>query len=125
LADFHLREGRIATLVAARVPTRFRVLGLRDDESLVRGFASKSVIQKDFINGGFYCFLPKIFDADYLGVSPEIVLEDAVLDKLARDRQLTAWTYEGPWQHLDSERDLGKLEALAAQSFMPSAPEKA
>ena len=115
LADFHIRNGKIATLIAARVPTRFRILGLREGESLVRGFAGKSVIQKDYINGGFYCFTQRIFEAAYLGAKEEIVLEEAVLDRLVLDQQLVAWAYEGPWQHLDSERDLAKLEVLTAR----------
>lgn len=117
LADFHLREGKIATLISTRVPTRFRILGIREGENLVRVLAGKSVIQKDHINGGFYCFTKKIFEPAYLGAKEEIILEETVLDSLAQNQQLIAWYYEGPWQHLDSERDLARLEALLTQSL--------
>jgi hypothetical protein len=37
-----------------------------------------------------------------------------VLAALASDGQLVAFPYEGPWQYLDSERDLGQLDRVVA-----------
>ena len=39
LLEFHLQEKCTATVVAAHMPVRFRVLGLRPIENKVRGFA--------------------------------------------------------------------------------------
>lgn len=112
LARFHLDQGRIATCLAARLPTRFRILGMRRGETLVRGFAAQPVIQNDFINGGFYAFNAEIFGEAFLGHSGRPVLEEAVLESLAAAGQLVAYPYEGPWQYLDGERDLRQLEGL-------------
>ncbi|MBK8727241.1 MAG: hypothetical protein IPL96_14695 [Holophagaceae bacterium] len=109
LANFHLEQGRIATCLAARLPTRFRILGMRRGETLVRGFATRPVIQNDFINGGFYAFQAEIFGPAYLGDADHAVMEEVVLEALAAGDQLVAYPYEGPWQYLDSERDIQLL----------------
>jgi glucose-1-phosphate cytidylyltransferase len=116
IAATHVTHGRIATCLGVRLPTRFRILGIRRGESLVRGFASRPVIQNDFINGGFYVMQPEIFGPRYLG-NPELaVLEEGVLDALAADEQLVVYPFEGPWQYLDCERDLGPLAQLVTLS---------
>jgi glucose-1-phosphate cytidylyltransferase len=110
----HRSGGKVASCLGARLPTRFRILGMRRGEAMVRGFANRPVIQNDFINGGFYLFQPEIFGDRYLGAPGTEVLEEAVLAALASDGQLVAFPYEGPWQYLDSERDLGQLDRVVA-----------
>ncbi|WP_306598027.1 hypothetical protein [Geothrix sp. 21YS21S-2] len=114
LARFHLDHGLIATCLAARLPTRFRILGMKRGENLLRGFSDNPVIQNDYINGGFYAFRQELFNPAYLGNPASKVLEDAVLGELVKDGQMMAFPYEGPWHYLDCERDLGYLEALLA-----------
>jgi glucose-1-phosphate cytidylyltransferase len=109
----HTAHGKIATLLGTHVPTRFRILGLRRGEEIVRGFAAKPVITNDFINGGFYFFERAIWSDSYLGSRPNLILEAEVLEALAADAQLVAHRYEGPWQFLDSERDLQALAELS------------
>lgn len=112
MAAAHTGHGRIASCLGVRLPTRFRILGVRRGESVLRGFAQRPVIQNDFINGGFYIFQPEIFGPRYLGNPAHGTLEEPVLDALARDEQLVVYPYEGPWQYLDCERDLGSLARL-------------
>jgi glucose-1-phosphate cytidylyltransferase len=112
LARFHLDHGKIATCLAARLPTRFRILGIRRGESEVRGFAARPVIQADFINGGFYAFRQEIFAEPYLGSPANEVLEERVLETLARNGELMAFAHDGPWQHFDTERDLRLMAEL-------------
>lgn len=105
MAAAHLAHGKIATLLAARVPTRFRILGMRPGETIVRGFATKPVIRNDFINGGFYFFRREVLGPDLLGAGRGIVLEETVLDALAARGELIAFPFEGPWRFYDAERD--------------------
>lgn len=114
-ARFHEEHGKIATCVAARLPTRFRILGMRRGEAEVRGFARQPVIQNDAINGGFYALRPAVFDGPYLGDPANQVFEEAVLERLSRDGQLMAYVHEGAWQHLDAERDLRYLAELTGR----------
>ena len=115
LADmyrFHKHHGKVASLLAAQYPTRFRILGIRGGESEVRGFSKHPVLRGEPINGGFYFFSRRIFDDHFLEGSG-VVLEDAVLDRLAAARELMAYPYVGAWQNLDAERDLVPLTGIA------------
>ncbi|RQO58760.1 hypothetical protein DBR47_13910 [Paucibacter sp. KBW04] len=116
---FHKAQGTVATLVSTQYPVRFRILGMRQGESLVRAFAPKPVIEAAAINGGYYLFSAKIWEPAF-GLDGNSALEAGPLDKLAAQQQLTAFEHRGPWQHCDAERDLAPLnriaQALAAQT---------
>ncbi|MFN8790920.1 MAG: sugar phosphate nucleotidyltransferase [Bdellovibrionales bacterium] len=109
---FHLENNKVATLTAAHLPTRFRVLGLRPGESIVRGFG-KAFLHGHYVNGGFYFFNENIWSSDLLGDSSKQTLETDILDLLAARENLAAVMHEGPWQHLDSERDIPRLQEIA------------
>ena len=111
-ARFHEEHGRIATCVAAHLPTRFRVLGIRRGEDLVRTFASRPVLQSGTINGGFYALQPVVYGPSYLGDPANQVFETGVLEELARDGHLVAFKHDGAWQHFDAERDLRDLTTI-------------
>lgn len=112
MLDYHITQNRIATLLAARIPTRFRILGLRPGDDRVRGFSKRPVIQNDFINGGFYFFKKAVFDNSYLGAASHSILEETVLENLVSAGELVCYRYEGPWHYLDCERDIIKLEEI-------------
>lgn len=120
--EFHRRHGRLATLLAVRVPTRFRILGMRLGETQVRAFADSPVIRNDYINGGFYFFDRAVLGPGYLGVGTGVVLENSVLETLAASQQLQAYPYEGAWQYLDAERHILPLGRIV-QSFEANEPE--
>jgi len=107
---FHLEHGKMATLAAVRQPTRFRILGLFDLDDDVRGFADKPVLERDYINGGFYILNREVFDLHSLKPAEACVLEDEVLDELVERRQLCAFRLEDYWQPLDNEKDRRKIE---------------
>jgi glucose-1-phosphate cytidylyltransferase len=106
---FHKNHRLTATLVSAKLPVRFRILGVRPGETLVRGFASRPVIESANINGGYYIFSKKIWaDLKYLGP-----LEIHTLENLAFLGELAAFEHNGRWQNCDAERDLNELTAIA------------
>jgi len=111
---FHKKQGLVATMVAARLPVRFRVLGIRTSEVLVRGFAARPVIEGVSINGGYYLFTPTFWHAAST-LSPEVALENQPLEQLAAAGQLAAFEHKGAWQTCDAERDLTELDRLARQ----------
>ena len=112
---FHKAQGLVATLVGTPYPVRFRILGVRQDEALVRAFAPRPIIESAAINGGYYIFNQGIWDDRY-GLSPQVALEELPLERLAAAGQLAAFAHKGRWQHFDAERDLAVLAELAQAS---------
>lgn len=108
---FHAREQRVATLVSAKFPVRFRVLGIRAGETTVRAFASRPVIEAASINGGYYLFTQAIWQAQY-GLEEADALENRPLEQLAQAGQLSAFAHNGAWQNCDSERDFECIERI-------------
>jgi glucose-1-phosphate cytidylyltransferase len=108
-----IERNMICTLVAANLPTRFLILGMRQSEDIVRGFTTRPVIENDWVNGGFYFFNEDIFSTEYLGrASDGIVLEEEILRDLAKNLNLSAYKHKGFWQPVDSERDLQKVKVF-------------
>lgn len=112
--QFHKKSGLICTLVAAKMPVRFRVLGIRPGEVLVRGFAARPVIEAGTINGGYYLFSRDFWNIAQL-LTPSIALENEPLEYLAASGQLVAYEHRGAWQTCDAERDLPELDRIARQ----------
>lgn len=115
VVEAHRQDGKLATLVAARIPTRFRILGLRATERQVRGFASRPVIRNEWINGGFYVFDRKVLDNPAFAAGDATVLEEAVLESLVQAGELMSFPHEGEWHYLDSERDLAAIERVVRE----------
>ncbi len=108
LLAFHRAQGRIATVTAVRPPARFGGL-IFDGDSMVVDFTEKPQIGEGWINGGFMVFEPEIFK--YLA-DDDSSLEAHALERLASERQLTAYKHEGFWQCMDTLRDKRLLENL-------------
>lgn len=115
---FHKEHGLIATLLSARLPVRFRIIGVRPNEATVRGFASRPVIETARVNGGFYIFSSAFWQfLNTLG--DDLPLENLPLEKLANANQLIAYEHNGYWQTCDSERDLSQLHQISQECFAP------
>ncbi|MFA5351398.1 MAG: sugar phosphate nucleotidyltransferase [Candidatus Omnitrophota bacterium] len=109
MLSFHLKHKKTGTLLAVHNPTRFRILGLFGDDDLIRGFSEKPVLEKDYINGGFYIFNNSIFNLKALSNKPSCVLETGVLEELILQKQLCAYRFNDFWQFVDAERDRQKV----------------
>ncbi len=107
LLKLHRSEGRIATVTAVRPPARFG--GVVFDGNRVAEFTEKPQIGEGWISGGFLVLEPAIFD--FIS-GDETILEAHVLERLAREGQLSAYRHEGFWQCMDTPRDLRLLENL-------------
>ena len=112
----HLKHGKILSLAAVFQPTRFRLLGLRPPDPVVRGFAEQPILRSDRINGGFYFAKPKLFDwARTIDQTQQdlLSLEGKVLEKLVEARQVASYFVDGEFRFLDSERDIEPLVRLS------------
>ena len=112
LLDFHDQGGSQATVTVVRPDLQWGVAELSGDE--VTGFVEKPR-SEHWINGGFFCFEPGVFD--YLG--PESVLEREPLSRLAADGHLRAYRHEGFWDCMDTYKDAVVLNDLWAAGRAP------
>jgi glucose-1-phosphate cytidylyltransferase len=109
LADlwaFHSDHGRLATMTVVRPLLQFGITEL-DGHGIVTGFHEKPR-SEHWINGGFFCFGPGVFD--YLDRSS--VLEREPLEGLAADGELRAYRHTGFWECMDTYKDAVELNDL-------------
>ena len=113
LRDFHRAHGAPATMTVVRPTLQFGVTDL-DGDGRVVGFHEKPR-SEHWINGGFFCFEPAVFD--YL--RPDSVLEREPLERLARDGHLRAYRHEGFWDCMDTYKDAVLLNDLWERGEAP------
>ena len=107
LLQFHRDHKRVATLTAVTPPARFGALVLRDPD--VARFTEKPVAGEGWINGGFMCMEPKVFE--YLHGDDDN-LEVDILERLAADKELAAYRHDQFWQPMDTLRDVRMLDGM-------------
>jgi len=105
LLEFHQGHGGLATATVVRPDLQWGVAELRGDA--VTGFVEKPR-SEHWINGGFLCFEPGVFD--YL--DSDSVLEREPLSRLAADGELRAFRHEGFWDCMDTYKDAVILNDL-------------
>lgn len=106
LVHFHKSHGKIATVTTVKPLSRFGVMDIDSDGTVIQ-FREKPQVD-DWINIGFFVFEPQIFD--YL--DDNCVLEQQPLSALARDQQLMAFQHDGFWQPMDTYRESLLLNGL-------------
>jgi glucose-1-phosphate cytidylyltransferase len=100
LFDFHEKNNKIATVTAVQPKGRYGVLSTKDN--MVKSFKEKPD-GGAWINGGFFVMQPRIFD--YMKMNDNLILEDGVLDKLAKDGELACYRHGGFWHPMDTLKD--------------------
>ena len=100
LLQFHRKSKKILTVTAVHPPARFGEIIL--NKNLVRSFKEKPQVKKGWINGGFfvsnYNFF-KFIDND------KDILEKKPLEKVCKQKQLSAFKHNGFWKCMDTIRD--------------------
>ena len=104
----HGAHGGLATMTVVRPELPFGVTDLGEGDR-VTGFHEKPR-SDHWINGGFFCFEPGVFD--YL--TERSVLEREPLEGLAEDGQLHAFRHTGFWECMDTYKDAVPLNDLWA-----------
>jgi glucose-1-phosphate cytidylyltransferase len=113
LLGFHRDHGAAATMTVVRPHLQWGVAELGEGDR-VNGFDEKPR-SEHWINGGFFCFEPGVFD--YLEESS--VLEHEPLSRLAAADQLRAYRHEGFWDCMDTYKDAVTLNDLWAGGEVP------
>lgn len=108
LLSFHRAHGKTATITAVSIAQMKGVLNV-DKSGLVSAFREKEDQDKSLINGGFMVMNPEIFG--YLQ-DDGTVFEKEPLKRLSSEGQLMAYSHDGFWQCMDTQREMRKLEAL-------------
>jgi glucose-1-phosphate cytidylyltransferase len=106
LLDFHRERSATATMTVVRPELQFGVTELNGD-GRVRGFQEKPR-SEHWINGGFFCFEPAVFDH----LREDSVLEREPLEELAEAGELCAYRHEGFWDCMDTYKDAVLLNDL-------------
>ncbi len=115
LVKFHESHGKIATLTAVNVGQQFGILDI-DENNSINSFREKNVEDGCVINGGFMVCNPKIFefiDGD------KTVFEQKPLQTLAAKGELKAYSHNGFWKCMDTQRDKQQLEEMWTKGDAP------
>jgi glucose-1-phosphate cytidylyltransferase len=113
LLRHHAGRAATGTVTVVRPELQFGVALLGDGDR-VTGFHEKPRAEH-WINGGFFCFEPRVFD--YLDDTS--VLEREPLEALAADGALHAFRHTGFWACLDTYKDAVRLNDLWAAGEAP------
>jgi len=113
LLAHHKSTDSIATVTTVQPTSRFGVMDV-DDSGKVISFAEKPKIE-GWINAGFFIMEPEFLN--YL--SPDSVLEEEPLARLARDGRLSAYRHTGFWQPMDTYRQALELDSLWNSGVAP------
>jgi glucose-1-phosphate cytidylyltransferase len=113
LLDAHGRHGAAATMTVVRPELPFGVARL-DGGDVVRGFSEKPR-SDEWINGGFFCFEPRVLGL----LRPGCVLEREPLERLAAHGDLRAFRHEGFWDCMDTYKDAVALNDLWKRGEAP------
>jgi glucose-1-phosphate cytidylyltransferase len=107
--DFHMKHGKIATILGVKTIARFGELEIVNDNQ-VTGFLEKPEEKQGLINGGFLFF--KRDFRKYIDNDPSCILERKPLEKLADEKQMIAFKHTSFWQPMDTLRDKIQLQEM-------------
>ena len=107
LISHHRAAGRKATITAIQPPGRYGALHIEDNA--VHQFQEKPAGDGAWINGGFFVLESGVLD--YIE-NDETVWEKQPLQRLAADKELSAYRHGGFWQAMDTLREKNYLEEL-------------
>ena len=107
LLKFHKKSKKILTVTAVHPPARFGEIIL--NKNLVTSFKEKPQVKNGWINGGFFVSNYKFFrfiknDKD--------ILEKKPLEKICKQKQLSAFKHDGFWKCMDTIRDRDVIENI-------------
>lgn len=114
LKKIHIRDNNIVTLTAVNPIARFGVLNISKNK--VIKFLEKPVDKKNFINGGFFIIHKNIFK---IIKNNHSILEDDVLNLLAKKGKLGASFHKSFWYSMDNAKDKEFLDSFSNRKKLP------
>ncbi|MCL1904429.1 MAG: glucose-1-phosphate cytidylyltransferase [Oscillospiraceae bacterium] len=115
LLRFHKSHGKYATLTAVSASQKFGIIDINEDDS-ISAFREKSNADGSRINAGFMVLEPSVID--YIE-NDSTVWEKEPLQNLSKEKQLMAYTHQGFWQCMDTQRDKQLLEKYWEEGNAP------
>lgn len=115
LLKFHQKQGKIATLTAASVEQRFGILDITDDK-VITSFREKSMGDSSRVNAGYMVLESEIFK--YIE-DDATVFEKEPMERLANEKQLKAYMFDGFWQCMDTKREMDQLNEMWDKGIAP------
>ena len=114
LVEFHHAHGKLATVTTVRPASRFGILELNTDSSVMR-FSEKPRLD-GWINAGYLVLNRKVFD--YL-TGDDSIFEREPMEQLAAEGQLVAYKHDGFFFAMDTYREYQYLNELWATGTAP------
>jgi len=110
----HVAAKNTATMVGVHLPTTFGIVEA-EDSGRITSFREKPVLP-GYINGGFFCFTPAIFDEID---NDATVLENKPFRNLVESGKIGMFQHGGFWHAMDHYKDYTTLNDLWKQGQAP------
>lgn len=114
LLDFHVNQGRAATVTAVRPPARFGLL--ESSNGKVTSFTEKNQAHAGWINGGFFVLEPEVVQYIEDDMEP---FESGALPRMVSNSELSAYHHPDFWQPMDTLREKQELAKYALAGNPP------
>jgi glucose-1-phosphate cytidylyltransferase len=114
LLDFHMNQGRAATVTAVRPPARFGLL--ESSNGMVTSFTEKNQAHAGWINGGFFVLEPEVLGYIQEDMEP---FESGALPRMVLNSALSAYHHPNFWQPMDTLREKQELAKYALAGNPP------
>ena len=111
--EFHRHHRKLATVVTTRPKSRFGILELEPDGTVIR-FREKPRMD-DWVSSGLFIFSSEILQS----LVPDTMFENSLVPELAEDGNLVAFRHEGFWEPVDTYRELKTLQEMAKNGELP------
>lgn len=114
LLQFHINQGRAATVTAVRPPARFGLL--ESSNGKVTSFTEKNQAHAGWINGGFFVLEPQVIHYIEDDMEP---FETGALPRMVSNGELSAYHHSEFWQPMDTLREKQELAKFALAGNPP------
>jgi len=115
LLEYHSQSNKLLTMTSVQPEGRWGSLVLNQDNEVTK-FQEKLDGDGQWINAGFFVCEPEVMN--YLN-DDSTVFEREPLERLAEDRQLTAYKHYDFWTPMDTARDKRQLNDMIEQNNAP------
>lgn len=107
--EFHKKQNTIGTITGVHPRTKFGLVKVNSGH-LVTHFVEKPVLS-EYVNGGYM-----VFDKRFFNYLEQGKTEHPALVKLAKEKQLSLYRYDGFWLAVDTYKELDDLNKLWDQN---------
>tara|TARA_B100001059_G_C17490439_1_gene406092 strand:+ start:241 stop:612 length:372 start_codon:yes stop_codon:yes gene_type:complete len=110
-----LKNKKLGLMTVINPKSRFGIVSM-DKKKIIYNFDEKKILKNIWVNAGFYIFNKEIFKF-IEGKNP--IFESDTLKKLAKQKKLIAYRYNGFWKCMDTIKDKLELEELWKKNKAP------